>query len=197
MTMRKGYTGSRRRARDYILFFSKRVHLLLEIRQEGGTIRFRDLAAESFTRYKGTWRVSTERGKALVGYERSAAPAFAVAQMRVEAFVQARQCRNGHTASSRNRPAIARVPRPRVDQLTACGRAWTVPQLAAAVQMPGPVYFYTMQPGILIVDDEQLIRWSLGERLAKAPVAIEKSIQPQIDTGSGTCDARRASPGGP
>jgi hypothetical protein len=76
MTMRKGYTGSRRRARDYILFFSKRVHLLLEIHQEGGTIRFRDLAAESFTRCEGKWRVSTERGKALVGYELSAAPAF-------------------------------------------------------------------------------------------------------------------------
>jgi hypothetical protein len=26
-----------------------------------GTIRFRDFAAESFTRYEGTWRVSTER----------------------------------------------------------------------------------------------------------------------------------------
>ena len=60
------------------LFFSTRVHLLLEIRQEGGTIRFRDLAAESFTRYEGTWRVTTERGKVLVWYELSAAPAFAV-----------------------------------------------------------------------------------------------------------------------
>ncbi len=39
------------------------MHLLLEIRQEGGTIRFRDLAAENFTRYKATWRVSTERGR--------------------------------------------------------------------------------------------------------------------------------------
>jgi len=32
----------------------------------GGTIRFHHLAAESFTCYEGTWRVSTERGKALV-----------------------------------------------------------------------------------------------------------------------------------
>ncbi len=60
------------------LFFSKRVHLVLEVRQEGGTIRFRDLSGESFTHYEGGWRVSDVDGNTLVPYELSATPAFAV-----------------------------------------------------------------------------------------------------------------------
>jgi ribosome-associated toxin RatA of RatAB toxin-antitoxin module len=60
------------------LLFSKHVHLLLEVRQEGHRIRFRDLAGDSFTRYEGRWQVREECGRTLVSYELTAVPAFAV-----------------------------------------------------------------------------------------------------------------------
>src|SRR4030095_5493589 len=60
------------------LLFSKRVHLLLEVRQAGRRVRFRDIAADSFTRYEGGWQVTDERGSTVVAYELTAAPAFAV-----------------------------------------------------------------------------------------------------------------------
>jgi hypothetical protein len=60
------------------LVFSRRVHLVLDVRQEGNTIRFRDLAGGSFTRYEGSWRVFSDDGQTLVAYELSAAPAFPV-----------------------------------------------------------------------------------------------------------------------
>ena len=60
------------------LLFSKRVHLLLEVRQEGRRIRFRDIAGASFTRYEGGWQVTDDHGTTVVSYELTAAPAFAV-----------------------------------------------------------------------------------------------------------------------
>jgi ribosome-associated toxin RatA of RatAB toxin-antitoxin module len=60
------------------LLFSKRVHLLLEVRQEGRIIQFRDLAGESFTRYEGRWQVGEDHSRTVVSYELTAAPAFAV-----------------------------------------------------------------------------------------------------------------------
>ena len=60
------------------LLFSKRVHLLLEVRQEGRCIRFRDIAGVSFTRYEGGWQVTDDHGTTVVSYELTAAPAFAV-----------------------------------------------------------------------------------------------------------------------
>jgi carbon monoxide dehydrogenase subunit G len=59
-------------------FFSKRVHLLLEVRQDGAIIRFRDLNGESFTRYEGSWRVTQEDGRTVVTYDLTAAPSFSV-----------------------------------------------------------------------------------------------------------------------
>lgn len=60
------------------LLFSKRVHLLLEVRQNGRSIRFRDVAGDSFTRYEGHWQVSEDHGRTVVSYQLTAAPAFAV-----------------------------------------------------------------------------------------------------------------------
>ena len=36
-----------------VFFFSKRVHLVLEVHAEPGRIRFRDRCGQSFTRYEG------------------------------------------------------------------------------------------------------------------------------------------------
>jgi carbon monoxide dehydrogenase subunit G len=60
------------------MFFSKRVHLVLEVRQDGGIIRFRDLEGASFSRYEGSWRVSQENGHTVVAYDLVAAPSFSV-----------------------------------------------------------------------------------------------------------------------
>jgi carbon monoxide dehydrogenase subunit G len=60
------------------LFFRKGVHLLLEVRQDGEIIHFRDLDGQSFTRYEGTWRVTQEEGRTLVAYDLTAAPLFSV-----------------------------------------------------------------------------------------------------------------------
>ena len=65
-------------ARMFML--SKRVHLLLEIHQEAGEIRFRDRAGKSFTRYEGTWRITQAEGRTLITYRLSAQPAFEVPQ---------------------------------------------------------------------------------------------------------------------
>ena len=54
------------------------MHLLLEVRQDGAIIRFRDLDGESFARYEGTWRVTEEEGRTVVAYVLTAAPSFSV-----------------------------------------------------------------------------------------------------------------------
>jgi carbon monoxide dehydrogenase subunit G len=60
------------------MFFSKRVHLLLEVTEAAGTIRFRDRCGKSFSSYEGAWIVSPQDGGALVTYRLSAKPAFDV-----------------------------------------------------------------------------------------------------------------------
>jgi carbon monoxide dehydrogenase subunit G len=60
------------------MFFSKRVHLMLEVQQEAGVIRFRDRSAASFSRYEGSWHVSPDQGSSLVSYDLVASPSFTV-----------------------------------------------------------------------------------------------------------------------
>jgi hypothetical protein len=61
-----------------VLFFSKRIHLVLEVHAEPGLIRFRDRCGQSFTSYEGVWTLSDRDGHALVTYELQARPAFDV-----------------------------------------------------------------------------------------------------------------------
>lgn len=60
------------------LMFSKRVHLVLEVQEERGTIRFRDRCGKSFSRYEGVWSVAEQNGRTRVTYELSAQPSFDV-----------------------------------------------------------------------------------------------------------------------
>jgi hypothetical protein len=58
------------------MFFSKRVRLILDIREGTDCIRFRDTSGESFHLYEGSWTIiPQEQGVELV-YELTAAPAF-------------------------------------------------------------------------------------------------------------------------
>ena len=60
------------------MMFSKRVHLVLEVHDDSGTIRFRDRCGKSFARYEGVWTVAERDGKTHVTYQLSAKPSFDV-----------------------------------------------------------------------------------------------------------------------
>jgi ribosome-associated toxin RatA of RatAB toxin-antitoxin module len=61
-----------------VLFFSKRVRLVLEVREEPSTIRFRDRSGDSFKRYEGGWTLREQDGQTFIVYELTAEPAFDV-----------------------------------------------------------------------------------------------------------------------
>jgi ribosome-associated toxin RatA of RatAB toxin-antitoxin module len=61
-----------------VLFFSKKVHLRLVVQETSETIAFRDTCGRSFTRYEGTWTLREAGGRAVIGYELTARPAFDV-----------------------------------------------------------------------------------------------------------------------
>jgi carbon monoxide dehydrogenase subunit G len=61
-----------------VMFFSRRVHLLLEVREAGDTVSFQDVCGRSFVWYAGAWRLSERDGRTVVRYELNAQPAFDV-----------------------------------------------------------------------------------------------------------------------
>jgi hypothetical protein len=61
-----------------VLFFSKRVRLVLEVRETPALIAFRDRGGESFVRYEGQWTLRDDNGRTLIGYELIAQPRFDV-----------------------------------------------------------------------------------------------------------------------
>jgi carbon monoxide dehydrogenase subunit G len=73
-----GRTLVQQEAVSRFMMFSKKVHLLLEVTQEPGTIRFVDRCGKSFTSYEGAWRAVTENGRTIVSYELTATPGFDV-----------------------------------------------------------------------------------------------------------------------
>lgn len=61
-----------------VLFFSKQIRLVLEVREGPVSIRFRDRSGASFVRYEGAWSLRQESGQAVIDYELVAQPAFDV-----------------------------------------------------------------------------------------------------------------------
>ncbi len=60
------------------MMFSKRVHLVLEVHESQGSIRFRDRCGRSFSRYEGVWIITERGGTTQVRYELSVKPSFDV-----------------------------------------------------------------------------------------------------------------------
>lgn len=60
------------------MLFSKRVHLLLDVREDEGMIRFSDRCGKSFSAYTGSWIVSQHDSLTVVDYQLSAKPTFEV-----------------------------------------------------------------------------------------------------------------------
>jgi ribosome-associated toxin RatA of RatAB toxin-antitoxin module len=60
------------------MMFSKRVHLLLEVREGRDTIHFSDRCGKSFSAYDGSWMVSQHDSLTVVDYQLRAKPMFEV-----------------------------------------------------------------------------------------------------------------------
>lgn len=60
------------------MMFSKRVHLLLEVREGVGTVHFTDRCGKSFSAYAGSWLVTQHDSLTVVDYQLRATPTFEV-----------------------------------------------------------------------------------------------------------------------
>jgi carbon monoxide dehydrogenase subunit G len=60
------------------MMFSKKVHLVLDVSHDGGTIRFHDRCGKSFKTYEGAWRLASSGVGTTVVYELTAQPRFEV-----------------------------------------------------------------------------------------------------------------------
>lgn len=63
-----------------MLMVSRRIHLVLEVEESSGGIRFRDASGRSFSRYEGSWGLCETPEGTLVTYELTADPSFTVPQ---------------------------------------------------------------------------------------------------------------------
>lgn len=65
-------------ATSRFMWFAKRVHLVLDVRQDENSLRFRDRDGKSFILYDGAWILSQHDSFTVVDYELRAQPAFDV-----------------------------------------------------------------------------------------------------------------------
>jgi ribosome-associated toxin RatA of RatAB toxin-antitoxin module len=63
------------------MMFSKKVHLVLEVEEAQGLIRFRDACHKSFVTYEGSWTISAQDTGTMLAYQLTAKPAFGVPGM--------------------------------------------------------------------------------------------------------------------
>jgi hypothetical protein len=60
------------------MFFSKRVHLVLDVEEGADVIRFRDQCGKSFALYEGSWTIVAQGSGVELAYELTAQPTFDV-----------------------------------------------------------------------------------------------------------------------
>ena len=73
-----GWAVVEQEAESRLLMFSKRIHLVLLIEEQPDALIFRDRCGQTFARYEGAWRLSSEDGHTVVTYELTAEPSFDV-----------------------------------------------------------------------------------------------------------------------
>ena len=73
-----GYARVEQEAISKFMLFSKRVHLVLDVDEGAGVIRFRDRCKRSFVQYEGAWVMTEQDGRTEITYELNAQPAFSV-----------------------------------------------------------------------------------------------------------------------
>jgi ribosome-associated toxin RatA of RatAB toxin-antitoxin module len=74
----EGYARVEQETVSKFMLFSKRVHLVLDVDEGAGVIRFRDRCKRSFLHYEGAWTISDQGGRTEITYELNAQPAFSV-----------------------------------------------------------------------------------------------------------------------
>lgn len=84
----EGYARVEQEAVSKFLLFSKRVHLVLDIDDSTGVIRFRDRCAKSFARYEGAWTLREHKGGTEITYELEAQPAFSTPEFVLRKLVK-------------------------------------------------------------------------------------------------------------
>jgi ribosome-associated toxin RatA of RatAB toxin-antitoxin module len=60
------------------MLFSKRIHLVLDVHEDAGALRFRDRCGRSFASYEGSWTISEHDSLTVVDYRLAANPSFEV-----------------------------------------------------------------------------------------------------------------------
>ncbi len=65
-------------AQARFMMFSKRIQLVLEVREDADAIRFRDRSGKSFIHYEGAWRVVERDGQSEITYDVQVQPNFDV-----------------------------------------------------------------------------------------------------------------------
>lgn len=78
LSRQDGRTLVEQQAVSKVLFFSKTVHLVLDIRETTSSVSFRDTCGRSFTLYEGTWQLAATAAGTRVSYRLRAQPAFEV-----------------------------------------------------------------------------------------------------------------------
>jgi ribosome-associated toxin RatA of RatAB toxin-antitoxin module len=71
-----------------VMMFSKRIHLVLEVHEESGTIRFRDRCGTSFAHYEGSWTLTERHGETSIAYQLTAQPSFDVPEFLVKRLLK-------------------------------------------------------------------------------------------------------------
>jgi uncharacterized membrane protein len=84
------------------MMIARRVHVVLDIEEQGQTIRFHDRCGMSFERYEGSWTVAEENGRTAVRYALTAEPKSDVPEFLVKRLLK----RDAVSMAERLRTAI-------------------------------------------------------------------------------------------